>query len=95
MGRGPGVPLAEIRGFLASLTSVVLRTDTAVTNHDYRDRQAVPFQSVLQAGNAVLVDERGVPRVRCTCGNPLRQPEPRPRPNYEGSTWSDNVLRKG
>ena len=27
--------------------------------------------SVLQAGTAVLVDTFGVPRVRCSCGNPL------------------------
>ncbi|MBW8821942.1 MAG: hypothetical protein JF598_27975, partial [Streptomyces sp.] len=29
---------------------------------------------VLQAGTAVLVDARGVPRVRCACGNPLTPP---------------------
>src|SRR5699024_6987030 len=37
----------------------------------YRDGRAVPFQSVLQAGTAVLIDAYGVPRVQCGCGNPL------------------------
>jgi hypothetical protein len=79
----------HIHGFLESLTGVTLRTDTAVTNHDYRDGQAVPFLSVLQAGSTVLVDERGVPRVRCACGNPLLRAELPPGARYEGATWPE------
>jgi hypothetical protein len=77
----------QIHGFLASLTAVTLRTDTAVTNHDYRDSQAVPFDSVLQAGSTVLIDQRGVPRVRCICGNPLREAELPPGARYEEAPW--------
>src|SRR3954470_9085930 len=87
--QGPSVTPDQIHDFLASLTPVTLLSDTAVTNNDYRDGQAVPFQSVLQAGTAVLIDERGVPRVRCACGNPLGRPGPRPSPRYEyeGRKW--------
>ena len=33
-------------------------------------------QSVLQAGTAVLVDERGLPRLRCASGSPFAAPVP-------------------
>ncbi|GAP52775.1 serine/threonine protein kinase [Streptomyces azureus] len=52
----------------------MLRADTGVTNHGFRAGRAAVLQAVLQAGTAVLVDDRGVPRVRCACGNPLRPP---------------------
>lgn len=70
-----GIDPAEITTYVGSLTPVRLRLDTHVTNHRFVDGQAVPFQSVLQAGTAVLVDETGLPVVKCNCGNPLGPPE--------------------
>jgi hypothetical protein len=70
-----GIEVDEIDEFLETLTPVRLLADTWVTNHGYRDGQATPRQSILQAGTMVLVDELGVPRVRCKCGNPLQPPE--------------------
>jgi hypothetical protein len=84
-----GIQREDIRSFLMSLTPVVLRADTAVTNHGHRDGGASAYQSVLQAGTAVLVDDRGVPRVRCSCGNPLDDPAPRNQARYEGQTWPE------
>nr|WSW65105.1 hypothetical protein OG461_02255 [Streptomyces sp. NBC_00995] len=72
--RAAGVPRAGVADFLRGLTSVVLRADTRVTNHGFRDGSATTFQSVLQTGTAVMVDDRGLPRVRCACGNPLSRP---------------------
>ncbi|MFF4272916.1 DUF6777 domain-containing protein [Streptomyces sp. NPDC001536] len=69
--RVEGISQGSIPSYLRSLTSVVLRADTRVTNHGYRDGRTTTYQSVLQSGTAVLVDARGVPRVRCACGNPL------------------------
>ncbi|MFD7868654.1 DUF6777 domain-containing protein [Streptomyces sp. NPDC059783] len=69
--RAAGVPAAEVAGFLRGLTPVVLRADTRVTDHGFRDGAATAFPAVLQGGTAVLVDGRGLPRVRCACGNPL------------------------
>lgn len=84
-----GISQASIPGYLRGLTSVLLRADTRVTNHGFRDGRGTHFQSVLQAGTAVLVDSRGVPRVRCACGNPLAPPaHTRGTPGIDGRPWS-------
>ncbi|WP_199885336.1 DUF6777 domain-containing protein [Streptomyces sp. CB00455] len=80
---------AKIPEFLRGLTPVVLRADTRVTSHGFRDGRAESFQSVLQAGTAVLVDEHGMPRVRCACGNPLLPPRaPKGSPVHKGEPWN-------
>jgi hypothetical protein len=70
-----GIEVDEIEDFIRSLTPVRLRFDTRVTNHGFVDGAANGFQSILEAGTAVLVDDEGVPRVKCNCGNPLTEPE--------------------
>ncbi|MGW7043510.1 DUF6777 domain-containing protein [Streptomyces avermitilis] len=62
----------EIPAYLDRLTPVLLRHDTLVQNHDYKRGRATPFNSLLEAGIAILVDEQGLPAVKCSCGNPLR-----------------------
>ena len=84
---GNRLTVSDIQRYIFELTPVVLRADTWVTNHDYRDGRAIPIQSVLQAGTAVLVDVYGTPRVKCYCGNPLTQPNTRP-PTYSGTPWT-------
>ncbi|MEV6104821.1 DUF6777 domain-containing protein [Streptomyces sp. NPDC051940] len=69
-----GLQQEQVPAYLRSLTPVQLRADTRVTNHGYQNGQATSYQAILQAGTAVLVDARGVPRVRCACGNPLTPP---------------------
>ncbi|MFG2223339.1 DUF6777 domain-containing protein [Streptomyces sp. NPDC048644] len=69
-----GVDDAAVPGYLRALTPVVLRRDTRVTNHGFAGGEPFDYQSVLQAGTAVLVDAHGLPRVRCACGNPLTPP---------------------
>jgi hypothetical protein len=71
-----GIAPDAIDGFLATLTPVTLRSDTAVTNHGFKNGAATELRSVLQAGTGVLVDPNGLPRVRCYCGNPLGPPAP-------------------
>ncbi|WP_353479725.1 PASTA domain-containing protein [Streptomyces sp. ALI-76-A] len=61
-----------IPDYLEQLTPVLLRHDTLVKNHDYKRGKAIPYHSLLQAGIAILVDQRGLPAVKCSCGNPLR-----------------------
>ncbi|MQY33933.1 hypothetical protein SRB17_18990 [Streptomyces sp. RB17] len=87
--RAAGVSASGLGGYLRGLTPVVLRADTRVTDHGYRDGEAFGYQAVLQAGTAVLVDNRGLPRVRCACGNPLASPAPtRGGFGARGSAWS-------
>ncbi|GAA4084581.1 DUF6777 domain-containing protein [Streptomyces shaanxiensis] len=87
-----GITQASIPAYLRGLTSVVLRADTRVTNHGFRDGRGTGYQSVLQAGTAVLVDGHGVPRVRCACGNPLAPAVALPGgpgdPGTGGRSWS-------
>jgi hypothetical protein len=60
-----------VKQYIAKLHPVTLTRDTQVTNHAFKNGRAVPFQAILQAGTAVLVDKYGSPVVRCFCGNPL------------------------
>ncbi|MFE9840744.1 DUF6777 domain-containing protein [Streptomyces goshikiensis] len=84
-----GIEPEKIADFLRGLTPVVLRADARVTNHGFRDGRPAPFQSVLQAGTAVLVDGHGMPRVRCACGNPLLAPRAaKGSPVYKGDAWN-------
>ncbi|WP_326673174.1 PASTA domain-containing protein [Streptomyces canus] len=73
----------EIAEYLDRLTPVLLRHDTLVKNHDYKKEKAVPYNSLLQAGISILVDEQGLPAVKCSCGNPLRP--------FEGDTGRISV----
>ncbi|MCQ8770412.1 DUF6777 domain-containing protein [Streptomyces telluris] len=84
-----GIQQGEIPGYLRGLTPVQLRSDTRVTNHGYKNGSATPYQAVLQAGTAVLADNRGVPRVRCACGNPLSGPVAiKGSQTTKGQSWS-------
>ncbi|MEU0202378.1 MULTISPECIES: DUF6777 domain-containing protein [unclassified Streptomyces] len=86
--RVAGVSPAGLGDYVRALTPVVLRADTRVTGHGYRAGRAGAYQSVLQAGTAVLVDDRGVPRVRCAGGNPLLPPAAmRGTPVTRGTPW--------
>ncbi len=69
-----GLETDEIRDHVGGLTPVLLTRDTVVVNHGFRDGEADPRTAVLEAGSAVLVDDRGVPRVRCFSGSPLLEP---------------------
>lgn len=87
--RAAGIAQTAVPEFVHGLTSVVLRADTRVTDHGYRDGRVTGFQSVLQAGTAVLVDDRGAPRLRCAGGNPLNPPvAPRGAAATRGQSWS-------
>ena len=67
-----GITTDRIPAYLDRLTPVLLRHDTLVQNHDYKKGKATPYNSLLQAGIAILVDEQGEPAAKCSCGNPLR-----------------------
>lgn len=80
------VPPDQIGAWLQTLTPVVLREDTRVTSHRYRNGGADPFQAVLQSGTAVAVDQFGSPRLRCISGSPLGDPRPA-SVEFTGTPW--------
>lgn len=83
-----GISTGQVEAYLRGAAPVVLRSDTRVTNHTLGGGQARPFQYVLQAGTAVLVDSVGLPRVRCACGNPLAPPAAvSGEVKYVGTQW--------
>ncbi|MFG2332550.1 DUF6777 domain-containing protein [Streptomyces sp. NPDC048604] len=83
-----GISESAVPGYLRGLTPLQLRVDTRVTNHGFKDGGPTTYQAVLQAGTAVMVDDRGVPRVRCACGNPLTPPVPqKTAPKTTGTAW--------
>jgi hypothetical protein len=86
-----GISPSQIPSYVAGLTPVLLRSDTLVINHGYVSGQATSIRAVLEAGTAVLVDDKGIPVTKCYCGNPLTQPAyytPGFSPRYYGPTWS-------
>jgi hypothetical protein len=82
-----GIATNGIAAYIGGLTDVVLRVDTRVTNHGFVDGRATTIPEVLQAGTAVLVDNFGVPRARCYCGNPLTPPAALSGVRYTGPSW--------
>lgn len=69
-----GIAAEKIPYYLNTLTPVALAADTWVTATRLVDGRPGAMQAVLQAGNAVLVDQAGVPRMHCATGNPLTPP---------------------
>lgn len=84
-----GIQVSQISTYVNSLTPVVLRSDTVVQNHGFANGSATSFTAVLQAGTAVLLDDKGDPVTKCYCGNPLSTPPYYSSPpNYYGRSWT-------
>jgi len=64
---------SQIATLVNDLTPVALLTDTRFIDVGFKDGRAVSYQSVLQRGTGVLIDRRGMPRLRCQSGDPLLQ----------------------
>lgn len=87
---GRRIKVQQIPSYIRELTPRLLADDLRVTNHQYTNGGAVPVQSVLEKGTAVLVDANGIARVRCACGNPLTTMVlPRAPLVYRGTPWPD------
>ncbi|MGH3601599.1 MAG: DUF6777 domain-containing protein [Pseudonocardiaceae bacterium] len=86
---GNKVAVQQISSYIHELTPRLLDGDLRVTNYQFANGAPRPVQSILERGTTVLVDAKGVARVRCACGNPLT---PMVRlnavPVYRGVPWS-------
>jgi hypothetical protein len=66
-----GIGAGDVPAFVDSLAPVVLRANTAVTDHPFADGAFTEQPAILAAGTAVLVNPYGEPTVKCFNGNPL------------------------
>ncbi|MEV0252041.1 DUF6777 domain-containing protein [Nocardia sp. NPDC050712] len=86
---------SDLARFLRELTPALLRIDLRVTNYALVEGNSVAHQSILQAGTAVLVDARGVPRFRTLSGSPLTLPAALPHsPVFTGAPWAGFEAKK-
>ncbi len=77
-----------IPAYIHELTPRLLAEDLRVTNYQFTNGVALPVQSVLEKGTAILVDAQGIARVRCACGNPLTpMVQLKVPPVYRGKPW--------
>jgi hypothetical protein len=68
------VSAIQLSSFLRSYVAVATTRDTFVIDHHLVDGAAVRSPAVLEAGTTVLIDDRGLPRLRCASASPLTQP---------------------
>ncbi len=86
---GNRIEIQQIPAYIHELTPRSLDTDLRVTDYQFTNGAALAVQSILESGTIVLVDAKGVSRVRCASGNPLAPMIPlRVRPRYRGTPWS-------
>ena len=89
------IDVSEVGAYLSSLTAGYLLDDHQVVNHTLKNGSAEPFDATLEAGTAVLVDDQGIPRVRCKCGNPLLsvdKPTVIDGRTVDGTAFADRVV---
>ncbi|MEU4711182.1 DUF6777 domain-containing protein [Nocardia salmonicida] len=85
---GQRIDGSDLVRYLRELTPALLRIDVRVTDHLWVNGRAVPRQSILQAGTAVLLDSHGVPRFRSLSGSPLTLPSALAHtPTIVGTPW--------
>lgn len=79
--------VTALKGFIETLTPVVLRGDTLVVDHSLSGHKIASYRAVLQVGTLVLVDAFGAPITRCYSGNPLTISPLATRLEFVGTKW--------
>ena len=69
-----GIDYSELESYLRSLTPVFALQNLNVQMFGFRNGASYGYDAVIAAGTAILVDDEGMPRARCACGNPLLGP---------------------
>lgn len=69
-----GIAFEDLGTYLRSLTPVFALYNLNVTMFGFKNGKSYSYAAVLEAGTAILIDEYGMPRARCACGNPLLSP---------------------
>ena len=85
---GSRIEIQQLSAYVHELRPRVLTEDLRVTNYQLINGAAIAVQSVLEKGTAILVDAKGIARVRCACGNPLTPMiQSKTPPTYRGTPW--------
>ena len=71
-----GIPFSEINSFIDGLNTAYLAQNVKLTMYGFKNGQEYGYEAIIAAGTAVLVDDDGLPRARCACGNPLVTDQP-------------------
>ncbi|NBS30195.1 MAG: hypothetical protein EBS76_06710 [Actinobacteria bacterium] len=71
-----GIPFSEINSFIDGLNTAYLAQNVQLTMYGFKNGQEYGYDAIIAAGTAVLVDDEGLPRARCACGNPLVTDQP-------------------
>ena len=96
-----GIAFEELGSYLRALTPVFTLVDINVTMFGFKNGSSYGYPAVMEAGTAVLIDEQGMPRARCACGNPLLGPseeipdgadEPSPDEPSEGNPQTQDSV---
>ena len=69
-----GIEYAALESYLRSLTPVFALQNLNVQMFGFKNGQSYGYDAVIAAGTAILIDDQGMPRARCACGNPLLGP---------------------
>ena len=73
-----GISFEQLPDYLRSLTPVYALQNLNVQMFGFKNDQAYGYDAVIAAGTAILIDDQGMPRARCACGNPLLAPSEEP-----------------
>ena len=87
-----GISFETLPEYLRSLTPVFVTQDINVRMYGFKDGAAYGYDAVIGAGTALLIDDQGIPRARCACGNPLLPPSPEETPSTEPSSEATTTV---
>ncbi|MDA3001839.1 MAG: hypothetical protein O3C62_09175, partial [Actinomycetota bacterium] len=66
-----GIEFENLETYLRSLTPVFALQNLNVQMFGFKNGSSYGYDAVIAAGTAILIDDQGMPRARCACGNPL------------------------
>lgn len=69
-----GIDFEQLPSYLRSLTPVYALQNLNVKMFGFKNGKSYGYDAVIAAGTAILIDDQGMPRARCACGNPLLAP---------------------
>ena len=90
-----GIAFEDLPDYLRSLTPVFVTQDINVRMYGFKNGAAYGYDAVIGAGTALLIDDQGIPRARCACGNPLLPPAPEETPSTEPTTTEPGLTTTG